>query len=321
MTNYYHDAIPTNELADADKFNIRLGQLDSTVREFLFGRGMLQVRPSINHAQTLGAAGEITVTFGFYTLDTFGGAVSDNLDTVNLDSTLDVSTIRTVSVTLTNTNAARSIVVRHNVGNIFLSSAANITLDDTKKTLTLFYNSSTLKWSDVGQAAQPDNPYPLVPWTMIGADAAIDISNISQAYSHLLFEATLIRPVGAAVNLGIRLNNDSGSNYKTLQCVYGNAGASSNQFVSTTNFRTTWRTQGVYRTSVRFVIYNYTAVKPIFIQGVSSGYDSVSPVYFDCRFGGAWLKPASAAVTRLQVLDLNVSTVAAGSIYALYGLK
>lgn len=86
------------------------------------------------------SGGAITFTSTVMTLDTEASAASDNLDTIN-------GGINGAFLIIKTANSSRDIVVRHNVGNIYLSSGVNITLSNTDEYLFLVYNSATSKWN------------------------------------------------------------------------------------------------------------------------------------------------------------------------------
>jgi hypothetical protein len=88
------------------------------------------------------ASGAVTVTRGFHTIDTEGDAASDDLDTINGGEDGAVLVIRPV-------HTDRTVVVKHNTGNIVLQSGADITLDDSTDKCTLIYDADLAKWIDL----------------------------------------------------------------------------------------------------------------------------------------------------------------------------
>jgi hypothetical protein len=325
MTNHYHDTIPSGELVDASVFNVRLGQLDSTIREYLFGRPFTQLRLPTDLTATIDANGAIALSVmkGFVAVDTFAAAASDNLDTITLGAVFDASSARTPSIILTNADAARWVVVRHNVGNIFLSNAQNITLDDAKKSLQLFYNPATSYWSDVGQENLANDPVVLQNWAILGADSAINVTGIPQTANHLLIYGAVIRPVGASTTLYLRLNGDTGNNYAIFIQTYQNAGAGIPQYINAAPaFQWDWTHVGSYYMVFKVIIQNYTAVTvPKRMIGYAYDFNSGGPLHQHFRLGGTWKKATPEAVTQITIQDSATNTVAAGSIYAILGLK
>jgi len=87
------------------------------------------------------SAGIITLTnnSSSYALDTEGAASSDDLDTINGGQDGQI-------IILNSANAARNVVVKHNIGNIFNPQAINITLDLTTDSVCLRYSSVLSYW-------------------------------------------------------------------------------------------------------------------------------------------------------------------------------
>lgn len=83
------------------------------------------------------AAGIITVTGSHHKIDTESDTASDDLDTITA-ATSPASNL----LIIRSENDARSVVVKHNVGNIFFSGGADITLDDLTDHLLLFYDGT-----------------------------------------------------------------------------------------------------------------------------------------------------------------------------------
>uniref|UniRef100_A0A6M3KN82 Putative tail protein n=1 Tax=viral metagenome TaxID=1070528 RepID=A0A6M3KN82_9ZZZZ len=86
------------------------------------------------------ASGVITVTQTFHTVDTESDGASDDLDTINGGSTVQV-------VVLHPAHDDRTIVVKHNTGNIWLQGAADVTLDDIRDSILLVWDGT--KWCDI----------------------------------------------------------------------------------------------------------------------------------------------------------------------------
>ena len=86
------------------------------------------------------SSGIVTVTQMFHTIDTEGDAATDDLDTINGGSTVNMIVIRAA-------NDARTVVVKHNTGNIWLQGKADINLDDLEDGLLLVWDGT--KWFDI----------------------------------------------------------------------------------------------------------------------------------------------------------------------------
>lgn len=92
------------------------------------------------------STGAITVTQFRHTIDTEGDAASDDLDTVNGGTTVNLVILRAE-------NDARTVVVKHNTGNIWLSGGADISLDNIEDAIMLAWDATNSKWFDVGWSA------------------------------------------------------------------------------------------------------------------------------------------------------------------------
>lgn len=88
------------------------------------------------------AAGAITVTQMRHKVDTEGDAASDDLDTINGGATVNLIILRAES-------DARTVVVKHNTGNIWLQGKADISLDDLEDSIMLAWDSTNSKWFDI----------------------------------------------------------------------------------------------------------------------------------------------------------------------------
>lgn len=85
------------------------------------------------------SGGAITITQSYHRIDTEGDAASDDLDTINGYGTGDILFLKPE-------NDARTVVVKHSTGNIWLRGGADISLDDYEDHLMLIYSGS--KWCD-----------------------------------------------------------------------------------------------------------------------------------------------------------------------------
>jgi hypothetical protein len=83
------------------------------------------------------ASGAITVTQTIHTVDTESNAASDDLDTIT--AAYGVGEI----IHLTPDNTARTIVVKHNTGNILLADGADFSMDTSEKSITLIRKGSS----------------------------------------------------------------------------------------------------------------------------------------------------------------------------------
>ena len=96
------------------------------------------------------ASGSITPTSTIHTVDTEGGAASDDLTTIAAGWENQLLIIRA-------DNAARTVVVKNATGNI-LSGGSDINLDDTNKYLLFVYDSILAMWVVIGGSADLSSP-------------------------------------------------------------------------------------------------------------------------------------------------------------------
>ncbi len=93
------------------------------------------------------AAGVITKTCSHHKVDTQADGPTDDLDTINGGGEGEVLLIRPSS-------GARTIVVKHNTGNIWNSQAKDVSLDDADDYVLLVYSGS--KWNVIGGGGNVD---------------------------------------------------------------------------------------------------------------------------------------------------------------------
>lgn len=85
------------------------------------------------------SSGAVTITGANHTIDTESDAASDDLDTIN-------GAVDGAVLVLRAANAARTVVVKHNTGNIVTPDGSDITLDETSKVVTLVYDAELSDW-------------------------------------------------------------------------------------------------------------------------------------------------------------------------------
>lgn len=84
------------------------------------------------------ATGVITPTNMHHSVDTESDAASDDLDTITAPTSFPIFNMLIIRPA----DDARSVVVKHNTGNIILSGGADITLDDITDHILLFYDGT-----------------------------------------------------------------------------------------------------------------------------------------------------------------------------------
>ena len=92
------------------------------------------------------SAGAVTVTANFYRVDTQGDTSSDDLDTITAGTGVADGHV----LWLRPENTTRTVVVKHNTGNIWCALGQDIVLDDTREHTTLVYDANLTKWLAVG---------------------------------------------------------------------------------------------------------------------------------------------------------------------------
>lgn len=86
------------------------------------------------------SAGAINIWGGYHTVDTQGDAASDDLDSINGAS------VAGRMLRLQAENDARTVVIKHNTGNIYNPSGGDITLDTAYGIVDLIYSAALSKW-------------------------------------------------------------------------------------------------------------------------------------------------------------------------------
>jgi len=88
------------------------------------------------------SGGIVTQTQNWHRRHTEADASSDNLDTI----TAAASTTDGFLLVIRAENTARSIVIKHNTGNIYCPGATDITLDDVTSCVLMVYDATLVKW-------------------------------------------------------------------------------------------------------------------------------------------------------------------------------
>jgi hypothetical protein len=89
------------------------------------------------------SSGVISITQGYHTVDTEGGAASDEINTIN-DNGFPAATI----LVLRATSASRTVILKDDTGNLRL--AGDCTLDDNDDTITLIGTGAV--WYEVARS-------------------------------------------------------------------------------------------------------------------------------------------------------------------------
>ena len=89
------------------------------------------------------ATGVVTATASYHKIDTEANASSDDLDTINGGSAGRILYIHPAA-------SSRTVVVKHETGNIQLTGQADLNMNDDADTIQLLFNATTSTWVQVG---------------------------------------------------------------------------------------------------------------------------------------------------------------------------
>lgn len=95
------------------------------------------------------ASGAVTVTANFYRVDTQSDASTDDLDTITAGTGVADGHV----LILRPENTARTVVIKHNTGNIYCANDVDQILDDAYDMALLVYDSNLTKWLAIGTVA------------------------------------------------------------------------------------------------------------------------------------------------------------------------
>jgi len=84
-------------------------------------------------------SGAITITDTYHLVDTEAAAASDNLDTINGGTASAFLILRPA-------NDARTVIIKHNTGNILVVGNVDLTLDDAHDFAILIFDIALSKW-------------------------------------------------------------------------------------------------------------------------------------------------------------------------------
>lgn len=88
------------------------------------------------------SSGAVTVTGNYHTIDTEGDAASDDLESISLGTDIEEASL----LIFRPDNDARTIVVKHDVGNILCVGGEDFTLDDEEDFCVAIYDAGLAKW-------------------------------------------------------------------------------------------------------------------------------------------------------------------------------
>jgi hypothetical protein len=240
--------------------------LESSVLTDLSITDILEMQLKTSTELTI-AAGSVTRTQTFHTIDTQNDDAADDLDTIAGGTSGDLLIIRAA-------HADRTVTLKHNVNNLFLRGAADIDMDDATTLYFFQFDDGDSKWHDLGGGGGgggastwldlTDTPAAFVAsrfvavngaadalelvagaacafetttvevagWEELevidGAAASYDFQNISQDYIDLQIVYRLRSDVAAGSdNINVALNNDAVDANYRFQQLYAAGAAAS----------------------------------------------------------------------------------------------
>lgn len=155
------------------------------------------------------ATGVIALTNAgsIYAVDTEGSAATDDLDTINGGNQGQL-------ILIGNTSAARSVVLKHNTGNIYNPGGIDITLSAVTDRASLNYDSTLAKWIVLGVNAAGSTPIQLLDTKTASASASLSFTTgINSTYSKYIFEFVDILNATDGKGFQAQISVDGGATY------------------------------------------------------------------------------------------------------------
>ncbi len=155
------------------------------------------------------ASGAITVVRNFHTVDTQSDASTDDLDTINGGTAGEVITLRA-------DNTARTVVLKHNTGNIQAPHEDDTPLDTTEKGVRLFYDGAN--WIIIsGDTSTPAQilkrlgaQHPLAN-TYVSATGTAGSDNTAQDVKTVVIPAGTLTQVNDRIRIRVYWKGDTGA--------------------------------------------------------------------------------------------------------------
>lgn len=192
----------------------------------------VQVGKKFNAQQNNETISSDAITYnGMYTkVDTEGSSPSDDLATINGGSNGDIIIISTQ-------NAARDVVIKHNTGNIFLTSTQkDLILTNTFDKIVLKYDSLGARWLEIARnttfdfaSSQTTNGYTYLPNGMImqWGNVATPGAGTSVVTFPIAFPTACLNVVNSARGAGFGSNYSTVVSFNTTQATVGRDGSGS----------------------------------------------------------------------------------------------
>lgn len=324
MTTSFHTPIPFRNPVTSAAVNAPLSGIDAGLVNILAGaEPFVQLNLGTPVDLTI-ASDTITIVQTRHRVDTQSGAASDDLSTINGGAEGDMLVLSIV-------NDARTVTIKHGVGNVFLAGGTDAVLNDSDQVLVLYYVNA--KWMDsrgLGVSSSLGGAITtLTPRTELGGDAAsISIANILSSYNLLVVELEL-RTDRAATDddVLVQVNADvTAANYHSSAAIMTTAYAYSEQLGTAANWRLYNAAAGNTAPSDTFSFVR------LYLPGYSQTdrQKTMSWEGFDLRNttsgnlvalagGGRWANPG-ARISRLVLTPGAGANFKSGSAFAVYGL-
>lgn len=266
-----------------------------------------------NYSKLTIAAGVVTRTQVYHSIDTEAAAATDDLDTINGGTEADLLITR-------QDNDARNIKYTL-AGNLEIPSGIDLYSDLANQAFGWIFDGQN--WLNF---ANPFGRSALIAETILsGSVASVTFASIPQTFRHLVLYFNARGDVAGSQDvLGIRFNADGAGNYDHI-LLRGNNGAASSisTFAATSaslaRFSGNTATAGVFGGGVIF-FPNYTSANFNKLGlGISLDMAATGAVSSELTFyGGQWRNTtATTSITGLPILSANFL---ANSIFALYGI-
>ncbi|MBL8162449.1 MAG: hypothetical protein JNJ61_10725 [Anaerolineae bacterium] len=252
------------------------------------------------------ASGAITVTGSNHRVDTEGNAATDDLDTINGGSEGRVVWLRLE-------NAARTVRLRHNVGNIYLSSLSNYTLSNQYETIPLIYTGS--RWTDWAKGQRVEGVTVITPWTSMSAGPN-SITGIPNTYPVL--KLLLRVSMTALATFSMRFNNSALADYANFTEGRWNGGSSSTDGFGGTEIPLPAAYLPTTQTILELTILNANGTGGRSLQWNGFSVESLTTGDLIYHLGGGYWADSgsSGAINRIDFPAINVNT---NSRYMLLG--
>lgn len=172
------------------------------------------------------AAGAVTNTQNWHTIDTQADAASDDLDTITAAADVTDGYLLFVRAN----NAARTVVLKHNTGNIYCPGGADISLTDVFPVVCLMYDATLVKWvvqsdqygrGDIDNrqggsatvwATAGTNNYTPATWAMQAGSLAVSSGNNTLTFPVAFSQAPLIFPTGVGGDVSLAAASATATN-------------------------------------------------------------------------------------------------------------